>query len=76
MERIGDMAMTARDVIMQVLTELPDHRVDQLLDYARYLTWQEEHREWQRFGQFQFARAYGDDEPEYTEADLRKDRSR
>ena len=65
--------MTARDALAQILDVLPDDRLDQLLDYARYLTWHEERRMWQRFGQLQIAKAYGDDEPDYTDADLRKD---
>ena len=32
----------------------------------------EEAAEWARFSAQQLARAYGDNEPEYTEADLRK----
>jgi len=59
--------------LSQVLDQLPDDRLDQVLDFARYLSWQEERREWQQFGRVQFAKAYGDDEPEYTPADLRKD---
>ena len=62
--------MTSRDKFVEILEELPDDRVDQLLDYARFLTWQEEARSWREFGRRQFAKAYSDDEPEYTEAAL------
>jgi hypothetical protein len=59
--------------LVQILDDLPDDRLYQLLDYARYLRLQEERRGWQQFGRAEFAKAYGDDEPEYTEADMRKD---
>ena len=68
--------MTTRDALIQILDELSDERVVQLLDYARFLTWQEERRAWQEFGKSQFAKAYGDDEPDYSESDLQKDPSR
>ncbi len=31
----------------------------------------QEREDWQRFGQSSFAKAYGPDEPEYTDADLK-----
>jgi len=65
--------MTAQESLAQILEELPDDRQAQLLDYARYLRLEAERQVWQEFGRAQLARAYGDDEPEYTEADLRKD---
>ena len=65
--------MTARDTLIQILEDLPDDRLDQLLDYARYLSLQEDRHGWQQFGRAQLAKAYADDEPEYTQADLRKD---
>jgi len=68
--------VTAKDALAQIVAELPDDRLDQLLDYARYLTWHEERSMWQRFGRLQIAKAYVDDEPEYTEADVRKDDTR
>lgn len=64
--------MNAREAISQIACELPDDRVEQLLDYARYLSSRDERAGWQEFGKAQLAKAYGDDEPEYTEADLRK----
>ena len=65
--------MTAREALGQILDELPDERLDQLLDYARYLAVQDEQREWQEFGRMQLAKAYGDSEPEYTEVDVQRD---
>lgn len=64
--------MTRREAFNQLLDEMPDDRLDQLFDYARYLAIQDENDQWQRFGQIQFARAYGDDEPEYTLDDIQR----
>jgi hypothetical protein len=64
--------MTAREALVEILEKLPDERVSQLLDYARFLTLQQEDFAWRDFGKLQLAKAYGNDEPEYTEADLRK----
>jgi hypothetical protein len=69
----GDIAVTTREAIVQVLQELPDNRLGEVLDFARFLTVQEEHEAWSRFGQLSLARAYGNDEPEYTEADLKSE---
>lgn len=63
--------MTTREVLTQVVDQLPEQRLQQLLDYARFLTMQEEADALQNFGRRQFARAYADDEPEYDDADLR-----
>ncbi len=60
---------------MHIVDELSDERAVQLLDYARYLNWQEERRAWQDFGRSQLAKAYGDEEPDYSESDLQKDPS-
>ena len=62
--------MNARDAIADIAKTLPDERIGQLLDYARFLSLQDECAEWQSFGQMQLAKAYSDDEPEYTEEDL------
>jgi len=57
--------MSAREALEQILDGLPDDRVNEVLDFARFLTWQEERRAWRQFGQDQLARAYGPDEPDY-----------
>lgn len=67
--------MNARETIAEIARALPDDRVGQLLDYARYLSWRDEYTAWQEFGKLQLAKAYGDDEPEYTSADLQRERS-
>jgi hypothetical protein len=65
--------VNARDAIADIAKALPDERIGQLLDYARFLSLQDECTEWQSFGQMQLAKAYGDEEPEYTEVDLLRD---
>ena len=63
--------MTARQMLEQVLQELPEDRLAEVLDFARFLNSQEERAAWQQFGRAQLARAYGSDEPDYTETDLK-----
>ena len=63
--------MTVKESIDEVVQSLPEDRLRELLDFAQFLRWQEERDDWRRFGQAQFAKAYGPDEPEYTEADLK-----
>jgi hypothetical protein len=64
--------VNAREVLSQLASTLPDDRVDQLLDYAHYLSLRDERTDWQEFGKSQLTKAYGDDEPEYTETDLQR----
>jgi hypothetical protein len=63
--------MTDRAELDSLLDQLPEDRVRQVIDFARYLAGDEERKEWQALGLAQLAKAYGDDEPEYTEADLK-----
>jgi hypothetical protein len=64
--------MTAKDVLEQILLELPENSLDEVLDFAKFLSAKQEDREeWRQFGQSRLSRAYGDDEPEYTEADMK-----
>ncbi len=63
--------MTSRDLLEGILQSLPEDRVQEVLDFARFLSLQEDREGWQEFGKTQLARAYGDDEPEYTTADLK-----
>ena len=62
--------MTNRQLLTEMLAELPDEHLNELLDFARYLAWKNDRAVWQQFGQSQFAKVYGEDEPEYTEDDL------
>jgi hypothetical protein len=62
--------MSLRQTLNAVLDQLPEEKVRKLLDFARFLSLQEECAEWQVLGRKQLARAYGESEPEYTSADL------
>lgn len=62
--------MAVKEMIDEVLQTLPEERLLELLDFARFLSCAEEQADWRRFGRAQLARAYGPNEPEYTEADL------
>ncbi|HUT88942.1 MAG TPA: hypothetical protein VMY37_05575 [Thermoguttaceae bacterium] len=57
--------MSAREALREILDGLPDDRVNEVLDFARFLTGQEERQAWRQFGHDQLARAYGPDEPDY-----------
>jgi hypothetical protein len=63
--------VTTKEVLEQILLELPENRLGEVLDFARFLSMQEESETWQQFGQSQLAKAYGPDEPDYTEVDLK-----
>jgi hypothetical protein len=62
--------MTTKEILEQVLLELPENRLGEVLDFARFLSVQEENEAWQHFGQSQLTKIYGNDEPEYTESDI------
>lgn len=68
--RYEALRMSAREQLNRVLEELPEGRLQEVLNFAESLNGQEESA-LKRFGQAQLARAYGDDEPEYSLADLR-----
>jgi hypothetical protein len=70
----GKTEMTVREVLNQVLDGLPEERVREVLDFAMFLKWRDEDQLWQQFGLEQLAKAYGPDEPEYTEADMKPER--
>ena len=67
--------MTLRERLDLVLAELPEHRLCEVFDFARFLHTLEGQRkeaeEWAQFGLASLARAYAPEEPEYTEADLK-----
>lgn len=63
--------MEIKQAVQQVLDVLPEDRVREVLNFARFLAQVDETDQWRQFGRRQFARAYGDDEPDYSEADLK-----
>ena len=63
--------MTSRDNLEGILQTLPEHRVQEVLDFARFLSLQEDRAAWQEFGRRQLSRAYGEDEPEYGTDDIK-----
>jgi hypothetical protein len=63
--------MTNRELLEGALQSLPEHRVQEVLDFVRFLGFQEERESWREFGRRQLARAYSDDEPEYTVDDIK-----
>ncbi len=63
--------MNARATLDHLLERLSEDRLRQLVDFARFLAKEDERMVWQRFGLAQLARAYGPDEPDYSEADLK-----
>ena len=67
--------MSVKETLERILDNLPEGRQREVLDFAEFLSWQEERKEWREFGKAQFARAYGPDEPEYTTADLKPEPS-
>lgn len=62
--------MTTKEALEEILLVLPEHRLSELVDFARFLSWQDERAAWQQFGRTQFARAYGPDEPDYSLNDV------
>jgi hypothetical protein len=63
--------MDARTSLEPLLQGLSDDRLRQLIDFARFLAWEDERQDWLDLGRAQLARAYGPDEPEYSLADIK-----
>lgn len=66
--------MSLKKALDELLAVLPEEQTQQVLDFARFLHVRQEQEEWRRFGAQQLARAYGPNEPEYTEADIKPER--
>lgn len=67
------MTATVKSELERLIPELSPDEMQQVVKFAKFLRWQGERGEWQRFGEQQLARAYGDSEPEYTLADIREE---
>ncbi len=63
--------MTSRDLLKGILQSLPENRLEEVLDFARFLSLQEDREAWQEFGRRQFSHAFGEDEPEYSLDDIK-----
>jgi hypothetical protein len=68
--------MNIREALDKVLADLPEARLWEVLDFARYVRWlekeaQEEAAAWSRITPAMAAELWGPDEPEYTEADIK-----
>ena len=63
--------MTSKDVLEDILQSLPEDRLQEVVDFPRFLSLQEDREAWQEFGRRQIARAFGDDEPEYGPGDIK-----
>ena len=68
--------MTVREALDRVLGELSEQGLREVLDFAnslhaRDVRGEEERADWRAFGLSQLAKAYGPDEPDYSEADLK-----
>ena len=66
--------MSTREVLDRVLQSLSEERVREVLDFAEFLQ-DKDAQAWRQFGRAQLARAYGPDEPEYSTADLKPERT-
>ncbi len=67
--------MTAKEALEEILLVLPEHRLSELVDFARFLSWLDERSAWQHFGRLQLAQAYGPDEPDYSLNDIQRERT-
>jgi hypothetical protein len=63
--------MTTRQVLDHAIETLPDDRLGEVLCFVQSLQTHDSGEAWSQFGRTQLAKAYGDDEPEYTEADIK-----
>jgi hypothetical protein len=63
--------MSVKKTLDELLATFAEGQLRGVLDFAQFVNTRQEREEWRRFGAQQLARAYGPDEPEYTEADLK-----
>jgi hypothetical protein len=70
--------MSTREQLNQVLDALPEIRLHDALEYARFLSSldqgaKEELDAWRQFGKKQFAKCYADDEPDYSSDNIKSE---
>ena len=68
--------MTVKESLHRVLDDLPEERLIEILDFAEFLSWQQERDELRQLALGGLAKAYSDDEPEYTMADVKSGSTR
>ena len=67
--------MTTKETISALLKEMPEDRQRAVLNFARFVSRRAEGDEWTGLALEHLSRAYGPDEPQYTEADLKPEHS-
>ncbi len=67
--------MTTKDSLTQIAGQLSEEQLRELVLFAEFLAMRDESATWREFGLRQLAKACGDDEPEYTEADIKPELS-
>jgi len=73
--------MTFRERLDGVLDSLPDNRLGELYDFARYLRWleqqeKEERAAWSNWGASHLAQLYGPDDDDYSQAESKPEAER
>jgi hypothetical protein len=63
--------MSSKEMLKRLIEDMPEERLREVLNFAEFLSWQEERAAWRDFGKAQLARAYGSNEPDYTLADMK-----
>lgn len=63
--------MSVKKTLDELLATFPEDGLREVLDFVQFVNARREREQWRVFGASQLARAYGPDEPEYTEADLK-----
>ncbi len=61
-----------RDHLRELIAELPEERLAAMLQLVRMVCDDQEFLDWQGVALASLEAAYGDDEPEYTLADIRR----
>lgn len=64
--------MTMRETLAEMVKAMPETQLREVLDFARFVTSCAERREWSDLALDGLERAYGPDEPDYTEADIKR----
>ena len=63
--------MSTKEALGALVDEMSEERLREVLDFARFVSRRAEGEAWTGFALEGLRRAYGPDEPEYTEADLK-----